>query len=79
MKTPKSPLQARDISKGPWRELAAYAISQGWVITRTNGGHLRWTSPDGQPVFSPATSSDWRAARNHRRDLERYGLQKEGQ
>jgi hypothetical protein len=31
------------------------AERQGWDITPTRSGHLRWTSPVGVVIFSPST------------------------
>lgn len=37
------------------RSLARRARQQGWEITRTNGGHLRWRSPNGVVVIMGST------------------------
>lgn len=71
-----SPLQASQVEES-WRGLARHALSQGWTIGRTNGGHLRWKSPTGDPYFTPSTPSDHRAVKNARSDMERMGLPKE--
>jgi hypothetical protein len=57
-----------------YRELARAARAAGWDITRRRSGHLAWRSPSGAVVFTPATPSDWRAARNSVADLRRAGL-----
>ena len=46
------------------RQLAQLARRAGWTISRTNGGHYRWTAPDGTVIISAGTSSDWRAHHN---------------
>lgn len=61
--------QSKDI-----RELQATAEAQGWTITHTGGGHLKWQSPEGKVVFSPSTPSDWRSMKNHIAYLRRAGL-----
>jgi hypothetical protein len=56
------------------RAIAIHAASQGWHISRTGGGHLRWTSPEGAPVFSASTPSDRRALRNIETQLRKFGF-----
>lgn len=63
-------LQPHDLPKD-WQKLAAEAIADGWVLRRTNGGHICWKAPNGGMVFSPSTPSDWRGIRNHRSDMDR--------
>lgn len=61
------------------RDVAAAALEQGWVIESTAGGHLKWTPPNGKfPVFTPATSSDWRGRKNALSDLRKRGLDTKG-
>jgi len=40
-----------------YRGLAKAAAAQGWQITLTGSGHLRWTSPAGRSVFTPQSPS----------------------
>jgi hypothetical protein len=57
------------------------ATKQGWVITPTNKGHYKWSSPLGRFFFSSSSPSDHRALQNLKRDLLRYGfieIQKKG-
>jgi hypothetical protein len=56
------------------RQIAITAAHQGWRVTRTGGGHLRWTSPTGAPVFSGSTLSDHRALRNIEMQLRKHGF-----
>lgn len=49
------------------------AESQGWVITRGKT-HLKWTSPEGKPIFTAYTPSDARAIKNILSMLKRNGL-----
>lgn len=41
-----------------------YAKQHGWLIAKTNGGHLRLTKPGRPIVHTSSTPSDWRAVRN---------------
>lgn len=41
-----------------------YAKAHGWQITKTNGGHLRFTKPGRHIIHTSSTPSDWRAVRN---------------
>jgi hypothetical protein len=51
------------------------ARKRGWTITVTGGGHLRWTSPAGNPVFTPCTPGGGnRSLQNSVCDLQRAGL-----
>ncbi len=44
--------------------LFCYAKAHGWQITKTNGGHLRFTKPGRHIIHTSSTPSDWRAVRN---------------
>lgn len=58
------------------KKIAVKAVEQGWTISMTNGGHLKWTSPKGgQPVFTASTPDDYRTVRNCLSLLRRAGLQ----
>jgi predicted RNA binding protein YcfA (HicA-like mRNA interferase family) len=49
----------------PCRELQRLAERNGWIVRRTNGGHLRLTHPQATtPVFASSTPSDHRALAN---------------
>lgn len=61
--------------KKRFKELVREAERQGWVVTTTGGGHLKWTGPEGGLVFTPSTPSDVRALKNATADLRRNGLQ----
>lgn len=50
------------------------ATTQGWVITKTNGGHFKWVSPIGKFFFSAQTPSDHRALQNVKKDLRLNGF-----
>lgn len=64
----------RVISNRELRRIAAVAERQGWVITRTGGGHLKWKSPDGQVVITAATPDDSRGIANSKAFLRKAGL-----
>lgn len=50
------------------------ATSQGWQITRTGGGHLKWVSPEGKMVFSGFSHSDSRSIKNLKNQLRVAGF-----
>jgi len=57
------------------RQLARRAIAEGWEISVTGSGHLRWKPPGGPAMITG--SSPHRKGfgpRMERRDLERAGL-----
>lgn len=56
------------------RQLIRAAEAQGWAVSRTRGGHLRWRAPSGALVFTASTPSDWRALANILSYLRRNGL-----
>jgi hypothetical protein len=65
----------RDLCRGhkrlrPWIE---YALSEGWQVVRTPGGHLKFTKAGLAPVFTGSTPSDHRTDRNARSQLRRAG------
>ena len=63
----------RDLCRGHkrLRPLIEYALSEGWQVVRTPGGHLKFTKPGLPPVFTGSTPSDHRADRNTRTQLRR--------
>jgi len=67
--TYKNPTVPRD-----FRPLIDAAVAQGWQVSTTGGGHLKFQSPAGRVVFAASTPSDWRASRNLRAELRRAGL-----
>lgn len=57
------------------RPLARQAAAEGWVITRTGGGHLRWKPPEGAPVFTGSTPKRFgHGDMNTRGQLAKAGL-----
>lgn len=57
--------------KKPLQELAVYAASLGWSVSRTSGGHIRFTKPGCSPIFTSSTPSDPRAVMNARVKIRR--------
>lgn len=57
-----------------YRDLHKAARKQGWTITTTSGGHLRWLTPDGRSVFSPVSPSDCRGRHRVIMKLKAAGL-----
>lgn len=54
--------------------LLEYALMQGWQVSRTPGGHLRFCKPGCAPVYTSSTPGDHRAVRNARAMLKRRSL-----
>lgn len=74
---PRAPLSefAGDSLKKDIKQLMRIAQEQGWEVSNTNGGHLRWRPPNNAPlVFTASTPSDRRAIHRILRDLQRSGL-----
>jgi hypothetical protein len=47
-------------------------LPEGWVASRTSGGHVRLMHPDApHPVFAPSTPSDWRCCHQTRAQMRR--------
>lgn len=55
------------------RQLAAFAEANGWTITRTSGGHIKFSKCGHSSIFASCTSSDHRADRNALANLRRAG------
>lgn len=52
--------------------LAREAIGRGWVITHTNGGHLKWMFPGSASVlFTAVTTRSTRGVRNAASQMRR--------
>lgn len=63
------------MSRKKLRDLTDFAMTQGWTISHTNGGHLRFSKPGLPPIFTSSTPSDYRAERNMRAQLRRTDRQ----
>lgn len=46
------------------RPLVEFAVSQGWQVSRTQGGHLKFVKAGMPPIFTSFTASDHRAGQN---------------
>lgn len=59
---------AHELARGHKRllPLIEYALSEGWEVVRTPGGHLKFTRPGLPPIFTSATASDHRGAQRPR-------------
>jgi len=64
---------AHELARGHKRllPLIEYALSEGWNVSRTSGGHLKFVKPGLPPIYTSATASDHRAGRNARAMLRR--------
>lgn len=61
------------------RPAARMARAQGWTISVTGKGHLRWSPPSGAAVITGATPQRYgHGPRNARRQLARAGLGAKG-
>lgn len=57
------------------RHLVVAAIEQGWEVTKTNGGHLKFKAPGGGLVYTPSTPGQGkRGIENATAELRRAGL-----
>ena len=66
-------LNAHELARGHKRllPLIEHALSEGWNVSRTPGGHLKFVKPGLPPIYTSATASDHRAERNARAMLRR--------
>ncbi|EKY3918165.1 type II toxin-antitoxin system HicA family toxin [Yersinia enterocolitica] len=55
--------------------LIEFALSEGWSVSRTSGGHLKFIKPGLPPIFTSSTASDHRTERNARAMLRRAKFQ----
>lgn len=57
------------------RKIAKLAEKAGWTVSFTKGHHIKFTSPEGKPIFASGTPGDHRATKNLKSDLRRAGLE----
>jgi len=60
--------------KKDMKQLVKKARAQGWEVTPTRNGHIRFRSPDGHLIFGASTPSEYRGMKNKIADLRRAGL-----
>ena len=56
------------------QKIMRVAVSEGWRLEKSNGGHIKWIRPDGFIYFSSQTPSDVRAIYKIRAALRKAGL-----
>lgn len=63
----------RDLCFGNKRllPLVTFAIHEGWEVSRTSGGHLKFTKAGFTPIFTSTTASDFHSSRNAQARLRR--------
>lgn len=68
------PLDQRDIRRIFKRvdsTVAEELRREGWMVTKTKGGHYRWAHPNGSIAFAASTPSDHRSWKNFLANLRR--------
>ncbi len=68
----------RDLLRGAHesvRRLAEFALSEGWTLTRSNSGHLKFSKVGFTPIFTSCTPSDRRTSLNTRALIRRAEAQ----
>lgn len=60
---------------GQMRKVYKALKDQGWTWETTGGGHLKFTSPEGEIVFASATPRSARSFKDFVCDLRRRGLE----
>lgn len=53
------------------RGLAEFALAEGWDLSRSSRGHLKFSKAGFTPIFTSCTPSDFRSERNARAQLRR--------
>lgn len=61
------------------KRVVRYAVTHGWIVERTRGGHVRFIKPGCPPVFTGFSPSDARAEKNVQARLRRMERQEEGE
>ncbi|TBU88465.1 type II toxin-antitoxin system HicA family toxin [Phytopseudomonas dryadis] len=71
---------ARDLCRGHKRllPLVEFALREGWKVSRTAGGHLKFVKPGLPPIFTSSTASDHRSALNAQAQLRRAQRRESG-
>ncbi|MBN9421874.1 MAG: hypothetical protein J0I91_05350 [Candidatus Accumulibacter sp.] len=65
--------KTHDLARGQkrLRALIDFALSEGWGVVRTPGGHLKFFKPGCASIYTSSTASDHRAGLNARAQLRR--------
>ena len=66
--------QLKGVTNKDVRKALRNAERQGCQITRTKGGHMKVTLPDGSPYFIGTTQPAARTVKNMRAHLARHGI-----
>lgn len=53
------------------RQLVEFAEANGWSVSRTRGGHIRFTKPGLGSIYTSSTPSDYRSELNAKARLRR--------
>lgn len=66
-------MSIHDLCRGRKRlqPLIEFALREGWKVSRTAGGHLKFQKPGLPPIFTSSTAGDHRAGRNALAHLRR--------
>lgn len=72
-------VNARELCRGHKQllPLVEYALKEGWIVSRTSGGHLRFIKPGLPTIFTSSTVSDHRGFYNAQAMLRRVQRQAE--
>ena len=64
---------AHEVARGHKRLRAQieFAVSEGWHVKRTGGGHLKFTKAGCATIYTSSTASDHRADLNARAQIRR--------
>jgi len=58
-------------AKESLRQLVTFAIAHGWSVSRTQGGHIKFTKPGLGSIYTSSTASDYRTGLNAKARLRR--------
>lgn len=53
------------------RHLVEFAEANGWTVSRTQGGHIKFTKPGLGSIYTSSTASDYRSGLNAKARLRR--------
>ncbi|AIC21822.1 hypothetical protein [Pseudomonas chlororaphis] len=58
-------------SRNGLRKLMEFAVASGWSVSRSAGGHIKFTKPGFASIFTSSTASDHRSGLNAKAQLRR--------